>query len=286
MRAYNFTLLPRWLPVAMAGLGLPAIFLVSPAHAASFDCQQATTPVETTICNDARLSQLDAEMGRALDAALDRFPSAKDQLLSEQRAWLSLRDSICSASDVACLRSMTQQRLHALSLLRDMEAPGAQRSNAAEWSGIPAAVLEAHRSESECEEPSSERLREIEPITAQLDATTELYAIPCVPAAYQTSYRLYVRERSQTGETGRIKTLYFATYTNTHHWQGTDLLFNISVEGGKLTAFMKFRGLGDCGRKGWWTWIDHGYRLDRYKYQEECRGIMSEDWPVVFPPRP
>jgi hypothetical protein len=155
-------------------------------------------------------------------------------------------------------------------------------SEAASRAGIPPPVIATHLAQSGCEAPDTELMRQFEPIIETLSDTAILYAIPCTAGAYNVAFRLYVRE---TGEIGGVRTLYFATYSDTHHWSGTDLLYNIVVDGPTLTAVFKGRGPGDCGTQGEWTWVDYGYRLDRFVAQEECRGVPPERWPVVFPPR-
>lgn len=155
-------------------------------------------------------------------------------------------------------------------------------SEAAARAGIPPPVVSTHLAQSGCEDPGSELMRQFEPIIEQVSETAILYAIPCIAGAYNVAYRLYARE---TGEIGGVKTLYFATYSDVYHWSGTDLLYNIKVDGTKLTALYKGRGPGDCGTAGEWTWVDFGYRLDRFSAQEQCRGVPPEQWPVVFPPR-
>jgi hypothetical protein len=154
-------------------------------------------------------------------------------------------------------------------------------SEGAARAGIPPPVLSTHLAQSGCEDPGSELMAQFEPLIEQLSDTAILYAIPCIAGAYNVAYRLYVRE---TGEIGGVRTLYFASWDDAHRWSGTDLLYNVAVDGPRLTAFYKGRGLGDCGTLGEWTWVDTGYRLDRYAAQEDCQGVPPERWPVVFPP--
>jgi hypothetical protein len=152
----------------------------------------------------------------------------------------------------------------------------------AERAGVPPPVVATHLAQTGCEDPGTELMRQFEPVIEQLSQTAILYAIPCIAGAYNVAYRLYVRE---TGEIGGVRTLYFATYDDAHHWSGTDLLYNIEADGSRLSAFYKGRGVGDCGTAGEWTWVDTGYRLDRFAAQDECRGVPPERWPVVFPPQ-
>ena len=122
-------------------------------------------------------------------------------------------------------------------------------------------------------------MRHFAPVIAQLSKTAILYAIPCTAGAYNIAYRLYMRE---TGEIGGVETLYFATWSGDYGWGGTDLLFNINVDGPRLSALYKGRGLGDCGTNAQWVWRDYAFRLVRYAAQDPCEGIPAENWPVIF----
>ncbi len=140
-------------------------------------------------------------------------------------------------------------------------------------------VFDRHVAESRCEDPDSVWMRHFAPVIAQLSKTAILYAIPCTAGAYNIAYRLYMRE---TGEIGGVETLYFATWSGDYGWGGTDLLFNINVDGPRLSALYKGRGLGDCGTNAQWVWRDYAFRLVRYAAQDPCEGIPAENWPVVF----
>ncbi|HMB47993.1 MAG TPA: DUF1176 domain-containing protein [Afifellaceae bacterium] len=148
--------------------------------------------------------------------------------------------------------------------------------------GIPEAVRAYHDRTSDCEIYDDDRLEELGSVIEPLDKTSILYVLPCTAHAYNVTYRLYLR---QIGEIGGIRTLHFAEYTAETNWTGTDLLYNVTVEGQRLAAFYKGRGTGDCGVWGQWTWQGYSYRLDRYAAQPECNGARPQNWPVVFPPQ-
>ncbi len=86
------------------------VMLVSTtADAASFRCEEASSPVEQLICGDATLSAQDetiASLYRDL-----RLGDSSDELLRDQRAWLDERNR-CTTS--ACLYDAYQGRLSAL----------------------------------------------------------------------------------------------------------------------------------------------------------------------------
>ncbi len=146
--------------------------------------------------------------------------------------------------------------------------------------GIPETVLAYHQRTSDCERYDEQEMQDRGSVIEPLSGTAILYALPCTAHAYNITYRLYLR---QTGEIGGIRTLYFADYSTETNWAGTDLLFNIDIDGPKLSAFYKGRGLGDCGTWGEWVWQEYHFKLVRYASQTECEGIPSDRWPVVFP---
>ena len=145
--------------------------------------------------------------------------------------------------------------------------------------GVPEPVLAIHAATSGCEDLASEHMSRFEPVIELASPTAILYALPCTAGAYNLAYRLYLRER---GEIGGVRTLYFVTYSNSHGWSGTDILFNIEADGPHLTAFYKGRGIGDCGTRGRWTFTDYAYRLDEFAAMDNCIGQPPDDWPVVY----
>ncbi len=145
--------------------------------------------------------------------------------------------------------------------------------------GIPEPVLVRHADTSECEDLGSEHMSRFAPVIELASATAILYALPCTAGAYNVAYRLYIRER---GEIGGVRTLYFATFSQSHGWSGTDILFNITADGPHLSAFYKGRGIGDCGTWGRWTFADYAFRLEEFAAMDTCNGVTSENWPVVY----
>ncbi len=149
--------------------------------------------------------------------------------------------------------------------------------------GIPDGLYDRHMNGSDCEDPYSTRLSSIGATIAPLSPVTTLYAIPCTAHAYNITYRLYTIDR---GEIGGIATLYFATFSDTFGWSGTDLLFNISYDAktATLSAVYKGRGLADCGHAGQWRWGEYAFRMMSFRSREKCDGTTTPDtWETVFP---
>jgi len=95
-----------------AALGAAAF--TAQAQAASFDCTKASTPVETAICQNPRLSEQDTEMA-ALWFAYNKVPMLMGGNAARRDAateFLRLRDAC--GSDVACLGRVYDARIAAL----------------------------------------------------------------------------------------------------------------------------------------------------------------------------
>jgi len=93
-----------WIP-------LSCLFLLTTAHATSFDCAKSNSNVELLICGNTELSKLDDELDKSYQQAL---ASSKDKtsLTNEQRKWL--RDVRNACLNVACLKSIYKSRISEL----------------------------------------------------------------------------------------------------------------------------------------------------------------------------
>jgi hypothetical protein len=49
-----------------------------------------------------------------------------------------------------------------------------------------------------------------------------------------------------------------------------------------LRTFSKGRGIGDCGTEESWVFDGKTFQLAELKLMSECKGVLSEDWPVVY----
>ena len=83
---------------------LPLVFAHS-GMAASFDCMKARTAIETLICADPGLSQLDEQLNHSYKKALSRIDE-KAALKSSQRVWHS---RLCG--EVDCVRKRFAGRI-------------------------------------------------------------------------------------------------------------------------------------------------------------------------------
>lgn len=112
-------------------------------------------------------------------------------------------------------------------------------------------------------------------MSARLNASTELWAVPCFMGAYNMGYDWYV-----TGPGGRNP-------------RGAALSVDGETPNGAVNgaydpdtrtieAFNKGRGLGDCGVASTWTWTGRAFVLTREATMNDCEGIPSDAWPTTW----
>lgn len=89
---------------------VPLLFLspLASAHAASFDCTQATTTVEQLVCTNAALSGLDDDLAATYRQALSLAANGAGEPKASQRAWLKRRNA---CNDADCVAAAYQARI-------------------------------------------------------------------------------------------------------------------------------------------------------------------------------
>jgi len=92
------------------------LFIVTEVNAASFNCEQELTRVETIICNNDWLSALDEELELSYSSALTKVTD-KLYLKKQQRDWLKARNQIKHKWDLGSAYK------HRLSQLKQFELP-------------------------------------------------------------------------------------------------------------------------------------------------------------------
>lgn len=122
-------------------------------------------------------------------------------------------------------------------------------------------------------------------ITAsRLNATTELWGIPCESGAYNISYAYYLA--GPRGTDPRVVNFPGLDGVQTPTGEDGDngWLTNPGYDPNTrtLTAFAKARGIGDCGVAQSWTWTGQAFVLNREQVMSDCFGITSELWPTTF----
>lgn len=113
-------------------------------------------------------------------------------------------------------------------------------------------------------------------MSARLDASTELWAVPCFSGAYNMGHDWYL-----TGPGGRNPRAATLPSADGEPSNGT-------VNGGydaatrTISAFSKGRGLGDCGVASTWTWTGQAFVLTEESSMEDCQGMTADFWPTTW----
>jgi uncharacterized protein len=98
--------------IALGGGGAETV------HAAGFDCSNATTDVETIVCDDQQLGELDYVLNKVFTSRLKSLPQGKkDSLLKNQRAWAKTRNEcvgMLPGEQYACLLDTYRTRIRKL----------------------------------------------------------------------------------------------------------------------------------------------------------------------------
>jgi len=104
-----------------------------------------------------------------------------------------------------------------------------------------------------------------------------LHVAPCFAGAYNFTQLYFFQRRDD------LQLIFFADYYD--GWSGTNQLFNSDFDPktGRLGAFYKGRGIGDCGSTGQWVWSDTSFKLVEFSAWPDCdNGKGSDDWPILY----
>jgi hypothetical protein len=140
---------------------------------------------------------------------------------------------------------------------------------------LPAA-LEAVPAVVACRAETSDHWIGKEVMSARLNATTELWAVPCFAGAYNMGHDWYI-----TGPGGRAPRPARLDSSSDEPGPGT-VNGGYSPETRTITAFAKGRGVGDCGTASTWTWTGREFVLTRESEMQECWGVPADYWPTTW----
>ncbi|MDQ3126638.1 MAG: DUF1176 domain-containing protein [Pseudomonadota bacterium] len=115
-----------------------------------------------------------------------------------------------------------------------------------------------------------------EVMSARLDASTELWAVPCMAGAYNIGHDWYL-----TGPGGRNPRA--VSLASASGETSADTINGGYDPGTRtLTAFSKGRGIGDCGTASTWTWTGRAFVLSAETAMTECWGVPADFWPTTW----
>jgi len=125
--------------------------------------------------------------------------------------------------------------------------------------------------------PREESCRDYPDMVVRLSPSMTLWGLCSSPAAYNFDYKFFVAGQ------GKPKLAAFtAPGLISERDPGVLTSPGLSDDGMTIYAFAKGRGLGDCGVSADWAWDGTGFRLMRLSMMDSCRGVLSDDWPMLF----
>jgi len=110
---------------------------------------------------------------------------------------------------------------------------------------------------------------------ARLNATTELWGVPCFSGAYNVGYRYVIS--GPGGQSPRVIAL-----PTTAEPADTPINPEYDPATRTLTAFAKGRGIGDCGFANTWTWTGRDFVLTSETRMEDCWSVPADLWPTTW----
>lgn len=155
-------------------------------------------------------------------------------------------------------------------------APAASQAGFGDENQVLPAALEAVPAVAACRAETSEHWIGKEVMSARLNATTELWAVPCFAGAYNMGHDWYI-----TRPGGRDPRPARLASTSGEPTAGT-INGGYSPESRTIVAFAKGRGVGDCGTASTWTWTGREFVLTHESEMRECWGVPSDYWPTTW----
>jgi hypothetical protein len=113
-------------------------------------------------------------------------------------------------------------------------------------------------------------------MSARLNASTELWAVPCFAGAYNIGHEWYL-----TGPDGRNPRAVRLT-SATGETDAATINGGYDPANRTITAFSKGRGIGDCGTASTWTWTGSAFVLSAESSMGECWGVPADFWPTTW----
>lgn len=155
-------------------------------------------------------------------------------------------------------------------------APPISQTGFGDQNQVLPAALEALPGVAACRGETADHWVGKEIMSARLDASTELWAVPCFAGAYNIGHDWYV-----TGPGGRDPRPARLASASGETSAGT-INGGFAPEARTITAFAKGRGVGDCGTASTWTWTGREFVLTQESAMNECWGVPPDYWPTTW----
>ena len=155
-------------------------------------------------------------------------------------------------------------------------APAISQAGFGDQNQVLPTALETLPAVAECRAETADHWVGKEIMSARLDASTELWAVPCFAGAYNVGH-----DWSVTGPGGRAPRPARLAAASGEASAGT-INGGYAPEARTITAFAKGRGVGDCGTASTWTWTGRAFVLTNELAMNECWGVPPDYWPTTW----
>lgn len=147
---------------------------------------------------------------------------------------------------------------------------------------LPAGLLDRHHASGDCDRLGSASLAGHAPSAIALPGGKTLYLVPCIANGTTVASRLYL---ARDAGPAPARSLYFANFSATLGWYGSDTLVNVAWDAATrtLSAQGEGGGRGGCGNAARYRWDGFDFRMLEYRAWARCDGIRTPaQWPVIY----
>ncbi|MET0868435.1 MAG: DUF1176 domain-containing protein [Pseudorhodoplanes sp.] len=133
-----------------------------------------------------------------------------------------------------------------------------------------------------CEGDTRAKLEDADPLAPGLFLYS--YSCPDMSGAYNFNSVYFIVPAGQPQAARAVSFLWPVKIGDTVQDSSKELATNASFDPKTVTLHIwnKGRGLGDCGTNEDWVFDGKSFRLAELRMMSECKGALSEDWPVLY----
>ncbi len=133
-----------------------------------------------------------------------------------------------------------------------------------------------------CDGDEKAKLEEAEPLAPGLFLYS--YSCPEMSGAYNLNGVYFIAPAGQAQAARAVSFLWPVKVGDITHDGPKELATNASFDPKTQTLHIwnKGRGIGDCGSEENWVFDGKTFRLAELRLMSECKGAVSQDWPVVY----
>lgn len=245
-----------------------------------------TQPLKATIADEVARAELPTDQTAAFIAALRNGTRLNIRLLDGSKEAANGAISLAGSAAAMLYMDDQQKRIGTVTALaRKGDAPASSIPPVPELPVVAAKrMTDLSKSKPSLPagivRPKGEFCKEYPDMVVGLSAGQTLWGLCSDAAAYNFDYTFFVAGQ------GRPKPAAFTAHGLVQDRDsGVMTSPALSDDGMTLGSFAKGRGLGDCGVMAEWAWDGSAFKLMRATMMDSCRGVLPDDWPVLFQAR-